>query len=285
MFQIEWARFSALHPCKLRTYHLTISTPLGLTRTILSRLNVISASNNYLLLEKKFAKGQEPTGAFDFKACLVILEFQLGKEICSYPLRAGHSAGILMAAGWWRSVKRERALWWEKLPGSSPSKRLRLHLPWMLENSSKSLSRHPAETLLVSASREFKKRNMNFPGSTMLRIFQGKAQRVFLWSPKTQLLSKLNNDLVCATQKHLSSQFALDCGYSKGHTVGKVSCGGLTASPCLPTTVTFVSKASTCPFWGQPTAPYWGGGIYNSSLVFLRKKIKCEQKRPPKMFS
>lgn len=126
---------------------------------------------------KKFAKGQEPTGAFDFKACLVILEFQLGKGICSYPLRAGHSAGILTAGGWRMSVKREQALWWEKLPGSSSSKRLRLHFPWMLENSSKSLSRHPAETLLVSASRDFRKRNMNFPGSTMLRILQGKAQR------------------------------------------------------------------------------------------------------------
>lgn len=145
MFQIEWARFSALHPCKLRTYHLTISTPLGLTRTILSQLNVISASNNYLLLEKKIAKGQEPTGAFDFKACLVIPEFQLGKEICSYPLRAGHSAGILMADGWRMSVKREWALWWEKPPGSSPSKMLRLDLPWMLENS---LSSNTAEMLL-----------------------------------------------------------------------------------------------------------------------------------------
>lgn len=86
---------TAPHPSKLRTYHLTISTPLGLRRTVLPRLNVISASNNYLLLEKNLLRDVEPTGAFDFKACLVIPKFQLGKEIRNYLSRTRHFTGTI----------------------------------------------------------------------------------------------------------------------------------------------------------------------------------------------
>lgn len=84
---------TAPHPSKLRTYHLTIST--GPQKTILPRLNVISASNNYLLLEKNLRRDAEPTGAFDFKACLVIPKFQLGKEICNYLSRTHHFTGTI----------------------------------------------------------------------------------------------------------------------------------------------------------------------------------------------
>ena len=86
---------TAPHPSELRTYHLTISTPLGLRRTVLPWLNVISASNNYLLLEKNLLRDMEPTGTFDFKAGLVIPKFQLGKEICNYLSRTRHFTGTI----------------------------------------------------------------------------------------------------------------------------------------------------------------------------------------------
>lgn len=169
---------TAPHRSKLRTYHLTISTPLGLRRTILPRLNVISASNNYLLLEKNLLRDMEPTGAFDFKACLVIPKFQLGKEICNYLLRTCHFPGTVTAFHC-----EKRACFILRCTTRFLIKEmafLRLNLPWMGQNSqfSKPQAFYPVKFMLNLSFSVMQIRNLkeehNFQPSIMSAILPGK---------------------------------------------------------------------------------------------------------------
>lgn len=174
---------TAPQPSQLRTDHLTISTPLGLRRTVLPQLNVISASNNYLLLEKKFAEGRGANWRFVFQGPLDDFSISAWERNLQLPLKSmpfhRNRNGVSLQEESCFIVRCTTRFHIKEMAF------LRHNLPQMVQNppifqipTFSSCKIHAKFIILLYANQKFKK-NTDFQVSVTSTILPGKTKMTF----------------------------------------------------------------------------------------------------------